>query len=318
MRERRQLDAATANWLLLITLATYLTGSAISGRLIDNFALQILIVQMSVLAPTIVFWLFLQPKGERLSMLRNDLRIRPVKISTLLLVAVTMLFLSPLLTFINLLSQLLSDYVAATSIVEELAGVPFPVAFAAIALLPAVTEEFVYRGMLFGGYRKRSVLMGAIVSGLMFGMMHGNLNQLMYAFVMGVVFALVDEITGSTVSSMVMHLLVNGTSVVLVYLMADMQNRPGKVGEMMAEAAKETEKIGWADLGPFAVLALLGAVVAYKLLKALALRCGTSEKMREEMHKPGRAAAFFGLITAPLVVTIAILTALIVVVELQG
>lgn len=318
MRERRQLDVGTTNWLLLITLATYLTGSAISGRLIDNFALQILIVQMSVLAPTIVFCLFLQPKGERLATIRDDLCIRPVKISTVLLVAVTMLFLSPLLTFVNLLSQLLSNYVAAESIVEEISGSPFWVAFAVIAVLPAVTEEFVYRGMLFGGYRKRSILMGAIVSGLVFGLMHGNLNQLMYAFVMGVVFALIDEITGSTVSSMVMHLLVNGTSVVLVYLMADMQNRLGKIGEMMAEAAQETEKVGWADLGPFAVLAVIGTFVAYKLMKVLALRCGTSEKMREELHKPDRLTALRELVTAPLVVTVAILAALIVVVEIWG
>ena len=140
----------------------------------------------------------------------------------------------------------------------------------------------------------------------------------MYAFVMGVVFALIDEITGSTVSSMVMHLLVNGTSVVLVYLMADMQNRPGKIGEMMAEAAQETEKVGWADLGPFAVLAAIGTFVAYKLMKVLALRCGTSEKMREELHKPDRLTALRELITAPLVVTVAILAALIVVVEIWG
>ena len=318
MRERRRLDAATANWLLLITLATYLAGSAVGARLIDNFALQILVVQMCVLAPTIVFCLFLQPKGERHATIRDDLCIRPVKISTVLLVAVTMLFLSPLLTFVNLLSQLLSNYVAAESIVEEISGSPFWVAFAVIAVLPAVTEEFVYRGMLFGGCRKRSILMGAIVSGLVFGLMHGNLNQLMYAFVMGVVFALIDEITGSTVSSMVMHLLVNGTSVVLVYLMADMQNRPGKIGEMMAEAAQETEKVGWADLGPFAVLAAIGTFVAYKLMKVLALRCGTSEKMREELHKPDRLTALRELITAPLVVTVAILAALIVVVEIWG
>ena len=140
MRERRQLDVGTTNWLLLITLATYLAGSAVGARLIDNFALQILVVQMCVLAPTIVFCLFLQPKGERLATIRDDLCIRPVKISTVLLVAVTMLFLSPLLTFVNLLSQLLSNYVAAESIVEEISGSPFWVAFAVIAVLPRLLE----------------------------------------------------------------------------------------------------------------------------------------------------------------------------------
>ena len=45
-----------------------------------------------------------------------------------------------------------------------------------------------------------------------------NFNQFMYAVVGGVVFALVVEATGSITASMIMHFMINGSSVFVAYL----------------------------------------------------------------------------------------------------
>jgi membrane protease YdiL (CAAX protease family) len=314
MNERRQLSAPTSNWLLLVTLGTYLLGGGIFASLVENYALKILIVQLFVVLPTIV-WICLSQKGDRKRVLTEEFRFRKISLSTALLVMVTMLFLSPLLTFVNLLSQMFSNYVAGEEIVGQISDQPFWVAILVIALLPAVCEELVYRGMLYGGYRRRSVWMGALLSGLVFGMMHGNLNQMMYALLMGFVFALVDEITESVVSSMIMHFLVNGTSVALVYLMNYAKNSGGEIAEMLAKSEEQAESLGWADLLPYGILGLIGGFVAYRLICVLAIRCGTAGKLKAELKERGKLLAFGNLITAPLILALCILAVLVVVTE---
>lgn len=317
MEKRRTAEIEIANWLLLITLGSYLTGGVLASRVFDDFVWQIVVTQIFVLLPTAVYYLCVVKKGERAIRIREDLRLKPIRFRTLLLVAIEMLFLAPVLTFVNLVSQLLSNYVAAETIIGEISSEPFLVSFAVVAVLPAFTEELVYRGMLFGGYRRRSVFVGAVVSGLVFGMMHGNLNQLMYAFVMGVVFAFVDEVTGSTVSSMVMHLLVNGTSVTLVYVMAYLEKRPGEIGEMMSTAAEKTEKLGWGDLGPYAAIAAVGAFLAYKVFRVLAASCGTGAEFSENMRRKDKALSLGDILTLPLLVAFVLLAALVLASELK-
>lgn len=304
------------NWLLLLTLLSFLVGGAIIGDLIPSYIVRIIVTQLFVALPLLV-WSFCVEKqtGRQFC---EEMRIRKIRFSDALLIAVLMLFLSPVLTFVNLVSQLLTKYVAAGNIIGSLDKYPFIVSFLVIAVLPAVTEELVYRGMLYGGYRKRSALMGALMSGLVFGMMHGNINQFAYAFVMGFVFALVTEVTGSIVSSMLMHLIVNGSSVLIVYAARWLGNSSSGFSEMLEQAEQETEQLTWSSIGPFACMALIGGLVAYRLFWVLAARCRREEELRAEIAAKGKGRALRDLITTPLVVVLAVLFALIVLVEVES
>ena len=315
MIERGKLNVLTSNWLLLLTLGTYLLGGSIFASFVSSYALKILIIQLFVALPTVV-WIILSRKSGQGNILTEELRIRKISASTVILVIVTMIFLSPLLTFVNLFSQMITNYVAGEEIVGQISNQPFWVAMLVIALLPAICEELVYRGMLYGGYRRRSIWMGALMSGLIFGLMHGNLNQMMYALLMGFVFALIDEITESTVSSMIMHFLVNGTSVALVYLMNYAKSSGGELAKMFAESEAQAENLGWPDLLPYGILGLIGGYVAYRLMCVLAIRCGTAEKLKAELREKGKLRALADLVTAPLVLALVILVTLVVLTEI--
>ena len=97
------------------------------------------------------------------------------------------------------------DYLAKPFSVQELIAYPFVVQLLIIAVLPACVEEFVFRGLIYHSYRKNGILGAAVLSGLVFGLMHLNINQLSYAAVMGIIFALLVEATGSMYSSMLAH-----------------------------------------------------------------------------------------------------------------
>lgn len=102
------------------------------------------------------------------------------------------------------------------TISQEMISNPFLVNLLLLAVLPAISEEFVFRGVLFHTYRKSSVLYGVVLSGIIFGLMHLNFNQFSYAFVLGIIFALLIEATGSIYSTMIAHFIINGYSVVML------------------------------------------------------------------------------------------------------
>jgi membrane protease YdiL (CAAX protease family) len=87
-----------------------------------------------------------------------------------------------------------------------------------MAFLPCVIEEMAYRGIILGSFREGGRLKAIIASGLLFGIMHMNFNQMAYAIVIGIIFGIVIEATGSIVSTMIMHFMINGLSVTLSYV----------------------------------------------------------------------------------------------------
>ena len=55
-----------------------------------------------------------------------------------------------------------------------------------MAATPAIVEELAYRGFILGNYRYGGRLAAIIISGIMFGVMHMNFNQMAYAMILGI------------------------------------------------------------------------------------------------------------------------------------
>ncbi len=88
-----------------------------------------------------------------------------------------------------------------------------------IAIIPAIFEEFAFRGVALGLLRKKMPDMAAVtVSALLFGLLHGNMEQIPFAFCMGMVFALSTVFTGSMWPAITAHFLNNFSSIVLDYI----------------------------------------------------------------------------------------------------
>ena len=119
--------------------------------------------------------------------------------------------------FINVVSQLFVTNSVGSHMAELVLKYPFPVTFFVVAVMPALCEELIYRGVLFRNYRKCGVWVSILLTAFLFGMMHMNLNQFSYAFVLGVLFALLHEITGSILPAVFLHLYINGKSMVVLY-----------------------------------------------------------------------------------------------------
>ena len=139
--------------------------------------------------------------------LKERLHYNKVKPSTLAYVLFFAWLSMPLTTLINAISMLFVDN-TIMAMTDVILTVPFFLMLFLMAVVPATVEEFVFRGIAYGGYRKSGTkFMAVILSALMFGLMHMNLNQALYAFVIGILLALLFEATNSIWTTMLFHFI---------------------------------------------------------------------------------------------------------------
>ena len=95
---------------------------------------------------------------------------------------------------------------------------PFWLSLICFAIVPAVIEEYIFRGVILGAYLKVETMAAILRSSLFFGLLHFSLGSVMYGFFFGCVFALVRVITGNLAYTMLMHVIFNSLNVLLGYV----------------------------------------------------------------------------------------------------
>lgn len=118
-----------------------------------------------------------------------------------------------------------------------------------IALLPALFEEAVFRGVFLSLLENKYSAAGAVIFvGLMFGGMHLNVFTFFETAALGIIFGFVTVYTGSIYPAVIMHFLNNAFSVVLMRYIND-----GVI----------TESHWMVSEGPFVWSASLAAVLSF-------------------------------------------------------
>lgn len=203
------------NRYLLVTLITFLIGSIFLGLFIGltniklDIAFQIIISQWGFVFIPIVFYFLITKSSIKQTLLLR--KIKPLNVLLCFLLAGSII---PLLSFINILSQFFVQNTISEAILE-IAEKPLWLSLILIAVTPAILEEIAMRGIITSNYRNKSVLTTCLISGFFFGMLHMNINQFLYAFIMGAIMCFAVHLTGSIVSSMVIHFTINATSLIL-------------------------------------------------------------------------------------------------------
>ena len=87
-----------------------------------------------------------------------------------------------------------------------------------IGILPAATEELIYRGMIFNGLKKMGKWPAILLSALAFCLMHGSIPQFPYTFLLGIVLGYVMWETGALWLCMLIHFCNNATVLISMYV----------------------------------------------------------------------------------------------------
>ena len=237
---------------------------------------NLLVSQMVILLPAVIS-IFLSKEKVK----ARDLGFRQIRISTIFLVALFTFLCMPLVTVVNAISMLFVDN-TVVAMSSEILTVPFPVAFAMIAMFGPFSEEFVFRGVIFNGYRKDGNTFGAILlSALTFSFMHMNFNQAGYAFVIGIGLAFIMVATNSIWASVIMHFIINAQSVGMMFVTEKLAP-----GSLAAESAAMTKDDLLMTIGIYSMIAAVTTVLAVCLLIFIADREGQKESLRRLFRKP--------------------------------
>ncbi len=232
---------------------------------------------------------------------------KPVKISTVLLTVVYMLLLFPLVAFVNSVSMFFVDN-TVMGLSDSILSMPMWQMLLTIGVFAPFVEEFVFRGVILHSYQRTGKIVGSIIlSAVLFGMMHLNFNQFAYATVMGIMFAILVNASGSVLTSFIAHAVFNSIEVVMMYATSD----------ILGEASDYLDSVGGAKqmLLTTAIL-LVVSIISTAIALCVVVKISDIE---------GRSAFFTGilkrkkkpgtLITIPLIIAMVIAAGYMIVTE---
>ncbi len=134
-----------------------------------------------------------------------------------------------------------------------------------------IMEEYVFRKLIVDRTVRYGQGVAIVVSGLMFGLFHGNLNQFVYAFTLGMFLAFLYVKTGNIKITIVLHMMINfvgGALSSLILKNLDMAEYDRVVNSADVNAIME---YALANIGPLLGLMLLGCFVICVVIASVVL-----------------------------------------------
>lgn len=291
------------NWIILISLISYLCCSFCMGLIkavfgeqfewLQSVALSAVVGEIGMILPAVVYLCYKKVNWK------EELRLHKIKISTILLLIIFAYTIMPLMNFLSMITMLFSKNIIANTLNQLTSNNSSFVAFIVIAVIPCMLEEFLYRGVVYGNYAKENKKFGIFLSGLLFGLVHMNINQFAYAFIMGVLFAMLIEATNSIVSSMIVHLVINGTSVILQYVGRNIDVSMSGADTVSFYTDEKMLLLAAATWGGIAIFTTVASVLVYY---TIAKNEGCIENVKEIFMKRKKER----LVSMPLIATIII------------
>ena len=269
-------------WLaaVLVMLGTSVAVAWLQ-RVITDEGVLLFLNQVMIFIPSLIYLLVRGNPAETIG-------VRRIPLVTVPMLILLMVLLLPLISTVNLLSMFFAENLIGQTAESVLAGHSLLMSVVMIALVPAVFEEILFRGIIYhDGYRHVSPVKGMLLCGLMFGLLHMNLNQFCYAFLLGAVLCAVFEATGSILSTMIMHFTLNAYSTLSLYAvqaLGENEELAAILGEA-EEAAEMTPEMIKETLLSILPVAVVTTILAYALLQAIAKKCGRKEHLRAVFAK---------------------------------
>lgn len=129
--------------------------------------------------------------------------------------------------------------------------------FISIVIIAPILEELLFRGLILKAFRGMDDLFAAVMSGVMFGLYHGNFYQAPYTTTMGILLGVLTLRANSIKPAIFIHMLNNFISTISSY--SDKMAEGGSViGQAFHQMSKYTE--------PFMLIVYLLSIVSIFIL----------------------------------------------------
>ncbi len=297
---------AHVNQVFLTTVLSFMLGSYLLkliqdlGIMLPTYA-RLLYSQLILVLPSIVYMWINKIK------LKEFIRFKKVNFITVVLLILFGFFIRPFMGLLSAISMIWVKNEIANTAKDLLSEVNFGLALFFIAIIPSIFEEVVYRGVFYNEYRKVSTRKAVLLSGLLFGLIHMDLNQFFYAFFMGAIFALVIEATDSILASMIVHFTINGSSLVSMIMVLWLEKQTGSAGNTTLLDSSTLSREEILNLLPSLIIpAFMALVISFLLYYGIAVYNKRIENVKQIFMKEVIEDKSCNLITRPLVIGLGI------------
>lgn len=210
---------------LLIILGEYIISAILSicdynkTQIVDFFSSPVGYLCTSIFQLTAFVGVFLYYckkttlKSESFS---NKLNIK----QTLIFILIGIVTSFALTQFINYYCLTLNLFNKPTAIFSyELDSISsYLISLVSLAIIPAIGEELIFRGVIFNGLKQKGTLFAVIVSSLFFTLFHFNLSQLFYPFLFGLVLGFIYGRTKNIIVPILIHFTNNALNITIQYI----------------------------------------------------------------------------------------------------
>ena len=262
----KKVSRANTYFLIIILLQLFLPVHLIFRwfNITDSKTMLLISHVITFIFPAIIYLIITKQFAK------DVLKLNKLYFKDALLIILLAFVCQPIMTFFSLISQFFFENEIG-NFVTGIVDSPYIILLLLIAVLPAITEEITIRGVVLSGYEDKNIYLAASITGLLFGIMHLDPQQFLYAAVLGFVLALVVRITNSIFASALIHFLINGTSITLQKLLSFIPESTSvmeQATEVSLRSLAVSEKIFMAIF--YGLIALAFGIAAYFIIRKLA------------------------------------------------
>lgn len=257
---------STAHLILLfvIIVQTLLSVIIAVGNIRLPMVVSLWLGQAIILLPFAIYCVIKRQNPLKL------IRFKKIKIRTALLSVLIAVCSYPVVVFLNFVSMLFVEN-AMTDVMSEVLSKGLLTGLLFVAVIPAIVEETIFRGVVYNTYSKRKPIVGIFLSALLFGLMHGNFNQMPYAFFLGIVMALLMEACDSIIAPMIVHFTMNASSTLISWFSAEsVQNTVSSTSTDLKTMLLESYKISFEQAGmeiaEEQLVSMMPAIIAFLII----------------------------------------------------
>ncbi|WP_297714639.1 type II CAAX endopeptidase family protein [Clostridium sp.] len=262
----KKVSRANTYFLIIILLQLFLPVGLLFRwfNITDSKSMLLISHVITFIFPAIIYLIITKQS------IKDVLKLNKLYFKDSLLIILLAFVCQPIMTFFSLISQFFFENEIG-NFVTGIVDSPYIILLLLIAVLPAITEEITIRGVVLSGYEDKNIYLACSITGLLFGIMHLDPQQFLYAAVLGFVLALVVRITNSIFASALIHFLINGTSITLQKLLSFIPERTSvmeQATEVSLRSLAVSEKIFMAIF--YGLIALAFGIAAYFIIRKLA------------------------------------------------
>ncbi|QSX06320.1 CPBP family intramembrane metalloprotease [Sedimentibacter sp. zth1] len=173
-------------------------------------------------------------------------------------------------TAVNLLISMMKGSEVINPLEKVISGSSIWYVLIFACILAPIMEEIIFRKILIDKLSRFGSTVAIVISAYAFALFHGNLSQLLYAFVLGLIFAYITVKSGTVKYSIILHVLVNFTGSCVPFIVMNLgENAIVVLGIIM-----------W-------IVVISGIVLFFKKRKVLFAKIGDNVSENEEVYMNG-------------------------------